>query len=167
MRTPKQLKLTQDMEDARRKLAGLMAEAKKEKVFIVDRAPELPQALLDACRLVRNRHDMIDLLPKNGVIAEIGTDRGAFAREMLAKCTPQTLHIFELDISRIHAPNIDTELQAGQVEIHEGDSFENTSAMPDGTFDWICIDGDRSYEGVLRDITASLPKLREGGLLVS
>jgi len=38
--------------------------------------------------------------------------------------------------------------------------------LPDAHFDWIYIDADHSYEGVLRDAQAAAPKVKPGGYLV-
>lgn len=158
--------LFEQLEIKRRSFARGLAELQQQKIPYLDRARELPQVLLDNCRLVQNRLEMVKLLPRNATIAEIGTDRGSFARYMLDNCAPRHLHIFELDISRIDPANLGEARANGLVTIHEGDSAKNMAAMADGTFDWIYIDGDHYYEGVKRDIEASVPKLKDGGLLV-
>ena len=158
--------LLDQLEIKRRNFARGLGELQQQKISYLDRARELPQALLDNCRLVQNRLEMVKLLPKNCVIAEIGTDRGIFAKHMLTHCAPAHLHIFELDVSRIDEANLADGKAKGIVTIHEGDSAERMSAMDDGMFDWIYIDGDHFYEGVKRDIHAAVPKLKEGGHLV-
>jgi hypothetical protein len=44
------------------------------------------------------------------------------------------------------------------------DSVKAASMFPDEFFDFIYIDADHSYEGVVRDITAWWPKIKKGGL---
>lgn len=46
-----------------------------------------------------------------------------------------------------------------------GNSWELASQFPDGWFDFVFIDGDHSYEGVIQDIRAYLPKVRKGGII--
>jgi hypothetical protein len=40
------------------------------------------------------------------------------------------------------------------------------SALPGGRFDWIYIDGDHSFEGVLRDIEQAKRLIKPDGLLI-
>jgi len=131
-------------------------------------AAELPPGKLEGCEVLANRLALIDRLEKGGVIAEVGVDRGDFSLELLNRCAPLKLHLFDMDIERLVNPVILAELDNGsnRVKTHVGDSGLNMSRMPDKYFDAIYIDGDHRYEGVKRDIEASLPKLKQGGVLV-
>ena len=109
-----------------------------------------------------SRHDLITKLPHGGVIGEVGTDRGAFAKRILATCKPAELHIIDLDFSRTDAeicrhPNVTT---------HRGASQKLLRSFPDAYFDWIYIDADHSYAGVKQDAIAAAPKVKPGGYLV-
>ena len=159
-------KLVQTAELKRRQYGQALRAVSKAKIRYFDRAPEMPQHLLDGCRLIQNRLEMVKLLPANAVVAEVGTDRGEFAKHILSTCKPKELHIFEIDPSRIVPENLAAGRDKGIITLHEGDSATNLSAMPNVYFDWIYIDGDHSYEGVKRDITAAVNKVKPGGLLV-
>ena len=114
---------------------------------------------------------MLGALPKQSVVAEIGTQYGEFAEKIMLATQPQKLHLIDLEFALLHK-HIDKtkELQAGiengSIEIHQGDSSTVIETFPDRYFDWIYIDGDHSYEGVKKDIEKSHPKVKEGGLLV-
>ncbi len=114
---------------------------------------------------------MLHALPKNAIVAEIGTQYGAFAEKIMLATHPQKLHIIDIDLSLLRA-NLDerTAIKAGlenhSVELHQGDSSTVIATFPDQYFDWIYIDGDHSYDGVKKDIEKSYPKLKEDGLLV-
>ena len=168
MTNPKQVEadLMHNAEVKRRQYGQAVQAVSKAKIKYFDRAPEMPQHLLDGCRLIQNRLEMVKLLPSNGVVAEVGTDTGAFAKYILSTSTPKELHVFELDTSRIVPSNVEAGIKNGVITIHEGDSATNLATMPDGHFDWIYIDGDHSYEGVMRDIDAAATKVKPGGLLV-
>lgn len=163
---PARQKMLNEAESRRRAFGESLRALRKAKIPYLDRTQELPQSLIDGCKLVQNRLEMVKLLPANGVIAEIGTDTGAFARYLLETCSPKELHIFEIDVSRIEPENLRKGLDEGVVKVHEGNSSELIAQMPDGYFDWIYVDGDHFYEGVRRDIEAAAPKVKEGGFLV-
>jgi len=46
-----------------------------------------------------------------------------------------------------------------------GDSSSMASRYPDKSIDFLFIDGDHSFEGVVKDIQAWLPKMKEGGII--
>jgi predicted O-methyltransferase YrrM len=122
---------------------------------------ELPRALLADCRMCADRLDLIASLPKGGLVAELGTYKGDFARAILDIAAPRELHVIDIDYSQFSANLVDPRLVR-----HVGLTHDVIAAEPDGKFDWIYIDADHSYEGALRDAKASAPKVRPGGYLV-
>jgi predicted O-methyltransferase YrrM len=110
----------------------------------------------------------LDRLPKGGAIAEVGVDRGDFSLEILNRCQPSKLHLFDIDMTRLTNKAVLAAIaqRASPVKTHAGDSSTNMRKVPDGYFDAIYIDGDHDYEGVKRDIEAAVPKLKPEGVLI-
>lgn len=154
------------LEHSRKTFGGQLREFEQAGKRYIDRAPPLPQNLVESCRLYSDRYKLLETLPQQGVVGEVGTDRGDFAARIMATTQPRTLHVFELDISRINPDNISSHVADGTCQLHVGDSSEQLRALPNQSFDWIYIDGDHGYEGVKRDIAAAAPKIKPGGLMV-
>ncbi len=130
------------------------------------RQPVMPAAppaeLWRDCRVCASREELIGLLPRNGRVAEIGTDTGSFARQILKTAEPRELHVIDIDLSRLdHAVATDK-----RVTVHRGDSATILAGFSDASFDWIYVDGDHSLAGVARDAEAAASKLRPGGFLI-
>jgi hypothetical protein len=121
----------------------------------------IPAELLSECRFLPSRVDMLEHLPKGGRVAELGTYRGDFAREILNRNDPCELHLVDIDFSRI-----DKALWAdSRVSRHGGFAHHVLTQLPDSFFDWIYVDAEHSYEATLRDALAAAPKLKPGGFL--
>lgn len=168
-KTPSDEKMTKHtVELRRREYARALREYRKTGASYYDRAPELPAEVLADCKMLPNRYMLLDELPKGGVMAEIGVDTGNFSQEILTRCQPSELHLFEMDPDRIVHPDILKEMKqdGGRLHLHVGDSAASMRRVPDGMFDIVYIDGDHAYEGVKRDIEATLPKLKPTGSLV-
>ena len=122
----------------------------------------LPADLLRNCRLVPSRNELLSELPGGGRIAELGTYKGEFAKQILIRCSPQELHVIDIDLSRF-----DQRLSFDRrIRCHRGWTHEVVATFPDGHFDWIYVDADHSYEGTLRDARSAAGKVRPGGYLV-
>jgi Methyltransferase domain len=138
-------------------------------------------------RLYANRSDALDQLPKGGIVAEIGVAAGEFSDVILTKLSPRRFDAF--DIFRLHEAKFATGLPTaemfsgmshleyyrhrfapfvdqGVVRVIVGDSVEQLSLQPDASYDVIYIDGDHSYEGVLRDAELASLKLKQDGILI-
>ena len=51
------------------------------------------------------------------------------------------------------------------VNLIKGDSVKSSDKYEDESLDFVFIDGDHSYDGVMRDIEAYFPKIRIGGVI--
>lgn len=125
-------------------------------------SPKISADLIDDCRFCANRIELIARLPRGGAVAEIGTWQGEFARHILKVAAPHTLHLHDLDFSRL----ADDVRHDARIRLHEGASAETIHALPDASMDWIYIDGDHSYAAVVADAAAAATKVRPGGYLV-
>jgi ubiquinone/menaquinone biosynthesis C-methylase UbiE len=104
-------------------------------------------------------------LPKGGVVAEVGTWRGGFSERIATICQPDMFHLFDIDFSPLNEAPIRAATK-GRVEKHEGDSAVALAAFPADHFDWMYIDGDHTYDGVVKDLTAAHRVLKPGGHLM-
>jgi len=123
---------------------------------------EIPDSLLDGCKCVSNRVVLISELTANGRVAELGTFKGEFAKQILLRSSPVELHLVDIDFSRLH-PEISSDRR---VVRHLGFTKDVVTKFEDGYFDWIYVDADHSYEGTIRDAKLGAPKIRRGGFLV-
>ena len=133
------------------------------------------------------RQWLLRMLPKGSVGAEIGVFRGSFSGAILREVQPSVLHLIDPwrsaadpslsgvlydrpqdQMDAIHDSVIHLfaeQIAAGTVVVHRARSVNAASEIPDGSLDWVYVDGDHSYEGVREDLVSYLPKLRAGGLL--
>ena len=140
--------------------------AKAHDHFAEVEPPPLSELHLKSSRILSSREKILELMPKGGVCAEIGTQTGDFARRILAILKPAKLHIFDIDFTPFDHGSFHTSISEGTVELHRGDSSSSLAALPDRSFDFIYIDGDHSYEGVAKDLAVAARKITEDGWIV-
>lgn len=105
---------------------------------------------------------MLDHLPHGAVVAELGTQTGRFAREILRRTKPRELHLVDHDYTQFDQSG----LCDSCVVRHAGDTSETIATFAPDYFDWIYVDADHSYKGVMRDIAACMGRVKPGGFLV-
>jgi len=132
--------------------------------------PPLLQEHVDGAVLYAHRTRALESLPRGGVVAEIGVALGDFSQAMLTYLAPCRFDAFDLFIGLSHRAQYERrfadEIAAGKLHVHEGDSSLEMEKQPDSTYDVIYIDGDHSYEGVMRDANTSARKLKSDGILI-
>ncbi len=125
------------------------------------------------CHAVLDRAAMVSLMPKVGVVAELGVDEGAFSRTLLDGMSPKVLHLVDIwesdryndqKFKDVQAKFSD-ELSSGQVQITRGSSLEAYRDFADGTFDFVYIDTDHSYGTTKAELHAWAPKVKDDGVL--
>ena len=135
--------------------------------------PPLSNLHLKNCRVLESREKLLEYLPKDSVVAEVGTLYGDFAEKILFITKPKKFHIIDINLSPFkkklsleERKSIWEKIKDNTIELHQGDSPRILEGFPDHYFDWIYIDGDHSYEGVRRDINKGHTKVKEDGLMV-
>src|SRR5262245_17597798 len=61
-------------------------------------APQLGTEHVQRCVVLPDRIALLEQLPKGGVVAEVGTLHGEFAREILRRVEPRELHVIDHEI---------------------------------------------------------------------
>jgi hypothetical protein len=158
--------LTDAAESARRRFVEAIRNLQKAGVSFIDRAAPIDQALLEECRVFADRKQLLRTLPCGGVMAELGVDKGEFSRFILDTLKPHQLHLFDIAPDRIDRGNIGQALDSGLATFHIGDSSSNLRKFASSHFDLVYVDGDHSYEGVMKDIVAAESRLKPGGHMV-
>lgn len=138
--------------------------------------------------MIQYRRDLWQAITIEGSAAEIGVAEGRYSLELLSWKDPYNRNLFDKvflvdrwacnpdqngDASmpqEWHQKNYEEVFQ--RVRIHaprpvllRGDSDLMAGLVDDDSLSLLYIDGDHSYEGVLRDLKAWLPKVKTGGVV--
>ena len=70
---------------------------RKKLVDIESRMPKhtLQQKHIDNLKALENRIKLLEMLPKNGVVAELGVNKGEFSKQILDITQPKKLHLVD------------------------------------------------------------------------
>lgn len=142
------------------------SEAKGSVFGELIEAETLDHRHLVGCRVLPSRYHLLDQLPKRATVAEVGTQYGRFTKYILRKTQPRELHLFDLsfdEFERAHTENLPFSVD---IHFHEGNSPEMLRRLDRQVFDWVYLDGDHSFEGVMSDLRAVRDKIADGGFIV-
>jgi hypothetical protein len=134
-----------------------------------------PRARLDFvhtedARLLPNRSVLLERLPKNGIVAEVGVAFGDYTREILRVNTPNELHLIDSWASKRYEHGLETIqkefadlIKDERLQIHRGLSHERLKDMPDYFFDWVYIDTNHSYGTTFKELRICHSKVKPTG----
>jgi hypothetical protein len=136
--------------------------------------------------IVKDRVELLKgIFPKNAVCAEVGVNQGAFSKLIFRESRPKRLHLIDI-WSGIGACGADAAtdkemhgnmanvadqfvepIKQGLVCLHQGLSHVVLQSFAREYFDWIYLDADHSFDGLLRDLysVAMAGVVKEGGLI--
>lgn len=134
------------------------------------------------------RFDLLTWLPKQAEVAEIGVALGNFSSAILVHGAPRRLHLvdawahFDDDAYRPDPNNVahdeqearyqgvldrfKAQIRVDRIRVHRGLSADIARDFPDHGLDWVYIDANHTFEGVLEDLHAWGPKVRPDGFIL-
>jgi hypothetical protein len=137
----------------------------------------------------RDREELLRLLPRGGVVAEVGVWKGDFSAQLLATLDPAELHLVDPwafrpdyehalyggnaaksqdDMDAIYEgvrARFAGQIEQRRVELHRNDSAIAAAGFAPSTFDAVYIDGDHTYDAVVADLRAWAPLVKPLGVL--
>lgn len=127
--------------------------------------------------VVPTRRELLNKLPANGVVAEVGVASGSFSKLILEICNPRKLYLIDLwnevsehDYSEQAYDSVQQQMAGRiakyQVEILRGWSWEMLERLPEESLDWVYIDAAHDYASVVRDLDACRIRIKRGGFIV-
>jgi hypothetical protein len=134
---------------------------------------ELEKKHIENARLIVDRAELLRILPKNGVVAELGVDEGDFSEMILSISKPKKLHLIDIWASERYNQNkrqkvenrFINQIERKEVEINLGFSTEVVNDFQDSYFDWIYVDTVHSYKTVIAELEAYRMKVKENGII--
>ena len=133
------------------------------------KVPELPPSLLESSRVMASRVQMLEDVPKGGVMTEVGTGVGNFTEILLTILKPTKFHSIDVFQHPKQFANYQERfaryISDGVLEINKGLSWEELDRFPNKYFDYIYIDAGHSYDAVVKDIKVAKQKIKSNGLI--
>ena len=128
---------------------------------------------VEGAKLIANRNELLKYLPKNGVVAELGVDKGLFSKQIMEECSPIKLHLIDVwDSKRFSetkalkvAQLFKDKIESDAVIINRKLSTEVVNEFEDLYFDWIYIDTDHSYHNTLAELKSYAKKIKSNGFI--
>ena len=134
-------------------------------------------------KLLSTRTDLLRLLPKNAIIAEIGVFKGEFSKDILEICEPFRLHLVDIFMGRttsgdkdgknITEADMDFEYKRlmikyrlnGHVTFGKMLSTKFLHCIGNDSLDIVYLDADHGYESVSCELSLCRDKVKNGGYI--
>ncbi|MBP6699466.1 MAG: class I SAM-dependent methyltransferase [Flavobacteriales bacterium] len=134
---------------------------------------ELQEKHIRNLRIVLDRAAFLEHLPKGGVVAEAGVDRGGFSERILSIARPERLHLIDVWSSTRYHSGLEAQVRArfakeiatGQVRIDLGLSTDVLHTYADHHFDWLYIDTDHGYAVTAQELDIARNKVKPNGII--
>ena len=149
-----------------------MRKQRYEKDLLINRV-EITEKHFKNLVAIASRNVLLETLPKEGIIAEIGVFKGDFSASILKRSTPKKLFLidrwnteqFPSTLKDEVRKRFEKEIVNEGVIIVQDSSILAADRFSDNYFDWIYLDTDHSYEVTLSELVAYKDKIKPGGFI--
>lgn len=157
----------------------------KHKQIQVLRGLDLPIKVMPNCKLLPNRDAALALLPKGGIVAEVGVAYGDFSRKIIDTIHPEKFYAVDsyglgpgddlwgtqiLTSSKMRHEEFIKNKFKNEIEqkifiIKKGFSWDVLETFEDNYFDYVYLDAGHDYDSVKKDVTVLYKKLKNNGII--
>lgn len=127
---------------------------------------------LEGATLVESRLVMLDKLPKGMRCVEIGVAEGGFSAEILETLAPSELTLVDPWEGDRYSPGFEVvnkrfteQIKGGTVRLVKSSSVDYLKACADGSFDFIYIDTNHTYETTIQELRLADRVVAPGGFI--
>lgn len=142
-------------------------------------ATKLKPEMVNNCKVLVNRYEILQYLPKDAHGIEIGVLGGDWSQHLLEITQPKELILADTFNSndyphknRFTKSNHEFyikskfEILGDKVKVMRGLSWDILSVFPESYFDWIYVDAAHDYKSVKKDLAECIRVLKPDGYLV-
>jgi len=134
---------------------------------------DLEDSHIKNAKLLSNRQELLKLMPKNGIVAELGVNKGDFSQLILDLTKPKKFHLIDFwgskrynqNVRKIVEERFSGRLKDKSMVINLGLSTEVVNDFEDDYFDWIYIDTSHSYEVTKAELEMYRTKVKGNGII--
>lgn len=124
-------------------------------------------------KVVPDREKLLQYLPKNGIVAELGVDEGDFSEKIMTYTSPKKLYLIDMWKTERYNKNkmnfvkkrFENEINLGRMVLIRGKSEKELGKFDDKYFDWIYIDTTHSYLQSKKELNICQLKIKENGII--
>ena len=124
-------------------------------------------------KIILNREKLLEYLPKNGIVAELGVDKGDFSEKIISISKPKKLYLIDIWATKRYNQNkmnfvrkrFGNEIKEGRVKILREHSEKALRKFDNNYFDWIYIDTSHSYLHTKKELNLCRLKVKDGGII--
>jgi len=118
------------------------------------------------CRILAHRFDLLDQLPKNAVVVELGVEHGLFSKEILERSNPCELVLVDTwPDERIMKECMANAMVPEKTFMKKMMSVDYLKSQAENSLDWVYIDTDHTYATTKAELEAAAHAVRPDGFI--
>ena len=127
---------------------------------------ELEQKHIEGCEVLINRDLLLQKLPKNAAVAEIGVENALFSERIMTICKPAHLDLNDWWLDKqTYQTSLSRMEQYSNVTFHKSKSVDYLKSKTENTLDWVYLDTDHTYPTTKAELEEAHRVIREDGMI--